>query len=66
VESLGARTTRGECWGAASVRVREEESEWGIGQLEKARVGTDATLVCIVGVESTVIRAQAVREGRIR
>jgi hypothetical protein len=50
--------------GAASARMREEESDWGTGQLEK--VG--AALTCVVGAESTATRescARAVREGQI-
>jgi hypothetical protein len=45
--------------------MREEESEWGTGQLEK--VGAAST--CVVGVESTVTRGsctRVVREGQIR
>jgi hypothetical protein len=50
--------------GAASARMRVEESDWGTGQLEK--VG--AALTCVVGAESKATRrscARAVQEGRI-
>jgi hypothetical protein len=33
--------------------VREEESVWGTGQLEKVGVGTGVASACVVGVEST-------------
>jgi hypothetical protein len=47
--------------GAASARVRGEESEWDTGQLEKAGVGTGAASVCVVA-RSPRRRADRARE----
>jgi hypothetical protein len=37
--SMGARVMRGECWGAVSARVREEESEWEYWAARKGQGG---------------------------
>jgi hypothetical protein len=39
------------------------ESEWGIGQLEKAGVGVGTTSTCVVGAESTATRERFGKDG---